>query len=103
MKHLSADVVIINEKLPSYLQDLQGSLEALVHGSQLRLAPDSSSASGRIFLLLGDLISPQTPTQLQNVARAVLLSRRRTLAEQITPSQLSEISTPANATIPTAI
>ena len=87
MKHLSADVVIINEKPPSYLQDLQGSLEALVHGSQLRLAPDSSSASGRIFLLRGDLVSPQTRTQLQSVARAVLLSRRGTLSEQIGRSQ----------------
>jgi cyclic beta-1,2-glucan synthetase len=100
MKHLSADVVIINEKPPSYLQDLQGSLEALVHGSQLRLAPDSSSASGRIFLLRGDLISPQTRTQLQNVARVVLLSRRGTLAEQITRSQHAEVSsTPQTATI----
>ena len=91
MKHLSADVVIINEKPPSYLQDLQGSLEALVHGSQLRLSPDTSSASGRIFLLRGDLISPQTRTQLQSVARVVLLSRRGTLAEQISRSQHEEV------------
>jgi cyclic beta-1,2-glucan synthetase len=91
MKHLSADVVIINEKPPSYMQDLQGSLEALVHGSQLRLSPDTSSASGRIFLLRGDLISPQTRTQLQSVARVVLLSRRGTLAEQITRSQHGEV------------
>jgi cyclic beta-1,2-glucan synthetase len=90
MKHLSADVVIINEKPPSYMQDLQGSLEALVHGSQLRLPPDTSSASGRIFLLRGDLVSPQTRTQLQSVARAVLLSRRGTLAEQIGRSQHEE-------------
>src|SRR5260370_23990633 len=100
MKHIVGDEVIINEKPPSYLQDLQGSLEALVHGSQLRLAPDSSSASGRIFLLRGDLISPQTRTQLQNVARVVLLSRRGTLAEQITRSQHAEVSsTPQTATL----
>ena len=95
MKHLSADVVIINEKPPSYMQDLQGSLEALVHGSQLRLSPDTSSANGRIFLLRGDLISPQTRTQLQIVARAVLLSRRGTLSEQINRSQHGEtLATP---------
>ena len=92
MKQLSADVVIINEKPPSYLQELQGSLEALVHGSQLRLAPDSTSARGRIFLLRGDLIAPQTRTQLQNVARVVLLSRRGTLSEQISRSQPAEPS-----------
>jgi cyclic beta-1,2-glucan synthetase len=90
MKQLSADVVIINEKGPSYVQELQGSLEALVHGSQLRLSPDSSATSGRIFLLRADLVSPQARAQLQNVARVVLLSRRGTLAEQIGRVQYRE-------------
>ena len=82
MKQLSADVVIINEKATSYIQDLQGSLEALVRGSQLRLSPDTQRVSGKIFLLRADLISPQTSAQLQAIARVVLLSRRGTLAEQ---------------------
>jgi cyclic beta-1,2-glucan synthetase len=90
MKQLSADVVIINERAPSYVQELQGSLEALVRGSQLRLSPDTSAASGKIFLLRGDLVSPQTRTQLQSVARVVLISRRGTLAEQIARSQQRE-------------
>jgi cyclic beta-1,2-glucan synthetase len=93
MKHLSADVVIINEKPTSYLLDLQTSLQALVQGSQLRLSPDTSSASGRIFLLRGDLISAQERMQLQTVARVVLLSRRGTLGEQIGRSQRGEVST----------
>ncbi|MGA7919217.1 MAG: glucoamylase family protein [Candidatus Acidiferrales bacterium] len=84
MKQLSADVVIINEKPPSYVQELQGSLEALVRGSKLRLSPDSGGLSGKIFLLRGDLITPQTHVQLQTAARAVLLSRRGTLTEQLT-------------------
>jgi cyclic beta-1,2-glucan synthetase len=83
MKQLAADVVIINEKGPSYVQELQSSLEAVVHGSQLRLSPDTSATSGRIFLLRSDLVSAQIRAQLQNVARVVLLSRRGTLAEQI--------------------
>jgi cyclic beta-1,2-glucan synthetase len=84
MKQLSADVVIINEKPPSYVQELQGSLEALVRGSKLRLSPDSGGLSGKIFLLRGDLLTPQTHAQLQTVGRAVLLSRRGTLTEQLT-------------------
>ena len=92
MKQLSADVVIINEKAPSYVQELQGSLEALVRGSQLRLSPDTSAASGKIFLLRGDLVSPMTRTQLQSVARVVLLSRRGTLAEQVARSQHKEVA-----------
>src|SRR6202162_1196800 len=87
MKQLSADVVIINEKAPSYVQELQTSLEALVRGSQLRLSPDTTGVSGKIFLLRGDMVSPQTRTQLQAVARVVLLSRRGPMGEQITRSQ----------------
>jgi cyclic beta-1,2-glucan synthetase len=94
MKQLSADVVIINEKPPSYVQELQTSLEALVRGSQLRLSPDTTGVSGKIFLLRGDLVSPQTRAQLQAVARAVLLSRRGTLAEQITRSQYRDPAPP---------
>jgi cyclic beta-1,2-glucan synthetase len=70
MKHLSADVVIINEKPPSYLQDFQGSLEALVHGSQLRLSPDTTSASGRIFLLRGDLVVSRRRARSFRASRA---------------------------------
>ncbi len=87
LKQLSADVVIINENSSSSGIDFQYSLEALVHGSQLRLSPDSNVASGHIFLLRADQISPQTRAQLQTVARVILLSRRGTLAEQISRSQ----------------
>ncbi len=87
MKQLSADLVIVNEKPPSYNQDFQGSLEALVHGSQLRLSPDLGNTRGRIFLVRGDLITPQTRSQLQTVARVLILGRRGTLSEQIGRSQ----------------
>jgi cyclic beta-1,2-glucan synthetase len=90
MKQLSADVVIINERAASYVQELQGSLEAVVRGSQLRLSPDTSSASGKIFLLRGDLLTPTARAQLQVIARVVLLSRRGTLAEQMSRAQVRD-------------
>lgn len=90
LKQLSADVVIINEKAASYVQELHDTLESLVRGSQLRLAPDTNAASGKIFLLRGDLMTPQTRAQLQAVARVVLLSRRGTLSEQIARTQREE-------------
>ena len=83
LKDLSVDLVILNERPPSYMQDLQESLEALVHASQLRLSPDTSSGRGSIFLLRGDLLSTQARMQLQCAARAVLNGRRGTLGEQI--------------------
>jgi cyclic beta-1,2-glucan synthetase len=94
MKQLSADVVIINEKAASYVQELQGSLESLVRGSQLRLSPGSKDSSGKIFLLRADLMSPQTRAELQAAARVVLINTRGPLADQIARSQGHEISSP---------
>ncbi|HVB56534.1 MAG TPA: glucoamylase family protein [Candidatus Acidoferrales bacterium] len=89
MKRLPADLVIVNEKPQSYVQDLQSALEALVRGSQLRLSPETGDALGRVFLLRGNLISPQLRTTLQGLARVVLFSRRGTLSEQVNRSQRS--------------
>jgi cyclic beta-1,2-glucan synthetase len=90
IKGLWADVVIINEHPPSYAQELQNSLAALVRGSQLRLSADSSGVRGNLFLLRADLISEEERVLLQTVARAVLLSRRGTLFEQVFRSQRTE-------------
>ena len=90
MKQLSADLVVINERSPSYAQELQTSLDGLVRGSRLRLSPDTDNVRGGIFLLRADLISPQERALLQTVARSVLLSRRGTLSEQVTRSQRAE-------------
>ena len=87
MRHLFADVIIMNEKASSYEQGLQGALEALVRGSQLRLDPDASGARGNIYLLRTDLLSPRDQLVFQQFARVVLLSRRGTLAEQVTRLQ----------------
>ncbi len=90
-KLLSTDVVIVNEKSSSYAQDLQNSLDGLVRGSRLRLSPNTDKVRGSIFLLRADLITPQERALLQKVARAVLLSRRGTLSEQVTRSQRTEL------------
>ncbi|HEV2616238.1 MAG TPA: glucoamylase family protein [Candidatus Acidoferrales bacterium] len=97
MKQLFADIVIINEKPPSYAQDLQAALDELVRGSRLRLWPDTDKARGSIFLLRADLITPRERTLLQTIARAVLLSRRGTLSEQVLRSQRAELLTVALA------
>ena len=89
LKRLSVDLVILNEKPPSYLQELQGSLEDFVRASQQRISSDPDDVHGSIILLRGDLISPQERTLLQTAARAVLLSRHGTLAEQVIRSQRS--------------
>ena len=92
MKQMAADVVIINEKAPSYLQELHGSLEVLVRSSQLRQAPNASATSGKVYLLRDNNLPPQARAQLQTVARVVLLSRRGTLAEQVLRTQAGDTS-----------
>ena len=92
LKQLSADVVIINEKAPSYVQELQNSLEGLVHASQLRLSPDSSEASGKIYLLRADLISAETSAGATagRGARRAAGQSRGTLSEQMGRSRYPE-------------
>jgi cyclic beta-1,2-glucan synthetase len=90
MKQLAVDLVILNEQPPSYAQDLQAALEAQVRTSQSRSPGERDELSGRVFILRGDLISVEDRTLLQTAARAVLLSHRGTLAEQVVRQQRAE-------------
>ena len=83
MRGLAADLVILNERAASYVQDLQNALETLVRVSQSRPQPGSHSVRGSVFVLRSDLISEQTRTLLSSVARVVLVARRGELADQL--------------------
>ena len=90
MKQLAVDLVILNEQAPSYAQDLQAALEAQVRTSQSRLRHEGHEPLGSVFILRGDRISAEDRILLQTAARAVLLSRRGTLAEQVMRQPRSE-------------
>jgi cyclic beta-1,2-glucan synthetase len=92
MKQLAVDLVILNEQTPSYSQDLQASLEAQVRTSQSRLRHEAQEPSGSVFILRGDLISAEDRTLLQTAARAVLLSHRGTLSEQVVRQPRSDVA-----------
>ncbi|MBI2466412.1 MAG: hypothetical protein HYV62_01090 [Candidatus Rokubacteria bacterium] len=83
MRQLAVDLVILNERAPSYTQDLQASLEALVRASQSSPRHEGHEPHGGVFILRGDLLPAEDRALLQTAARAVLLSRRGTLAEQV--------------------
>ncbi|MBI3286810.1 MAG: hypothetical protein HYZ68_02055, partial [Chloroflexi bacterium] len=83
MKGLAVDLVILNEQGPSYEQDLQAVLEALVRTSQTSSRHPRHDPPGGVFILRGDLLSPGDRDLLHTAARAVLLSRQGTLAEQV--------------------
>ena len=90
IKQLAVDLVILNERPTSYAQDLHASLEALVRASQSRPRPEGEGARGTVFVLRADLISVEVRTLLQTAARAVLLSRRGSLSEQLKRVEASE-------------
>ena len=90
LKQLPVDMVIVNEKPSSYDQDLQTQLDDLVRAGRQRLSSETGENQGNVFLLRGDLISAQERALLQGVARAVVLSRHGTLAEQVIRSQRTD-------------
>jgi cyclic beta-1,2-glucan synthetase len=83
MKRFDVDLVILNERPPSYHQDLQTALETLVRANRARPYSDAEGARGNVFVLRADLVAVEARRLLQTVARAVLLSRRGTLSEQV--------------------
>ncbi|HIJ62140.1 MAG TPA: glycosyl transferase [Rhodospirillaceae bacterium] len=81
MKQLAVDVVILNERASSYVQDLQTALETLVRSSQSR--PQADGPTGGAFILRADLISPESRALLSSVARVVLVAQRGRLSDQL--------------------
>jgi cyclic beta-1,2-glucan synthetase len=87
MKGLAIDLVIVNEQAHSYAQQLQASLETLLRTSQSALRQERPALQGNVFILRKDLLSAEQRTALHAAARAVLLSRQGTLAEQLARAQ----------------
>ncbi|MGO9514441.1 MAG: GH36-type glycosyl hydrolase domain-containing protein [Steroidobacteraceae bacterium] len=83
MKQLPVDLVILNERTTSYLQDLQIALETQLRMSQSQPQPGADNTRGSVFLLRTDLISEQTRARLSSVARVVLVGQRGNLADQL--------------------
>jgi cyclic beta-1,2-glucan synthetase len=83
LKLLDVDLVILNEHGATYAQSLQDSLEALVRTSQSILVQEGHAGHGGVYILRGDQLSTEDRTLLLAAARAVLLSRRGSLADQV--------------------
>lgn len=83
MKRLAVDLVIVNERASSYVQDLQIAIETAVRSSQSRPRFGGEHTQGAIYALRADLMSVETRALLQSVARVALIARRGTIAEQL--------------------
>jgi cyclic beta-1,2-glucan synthetase len=87
MKRLAVDLVILNERAPSYVQDLQELLETLVRTSQSAGPHDGHEPHGNVYIVRTDRLTAAERDVLLSASRAVLSSRRGTLAEQVARAQ----------------
>jgi cyclic beta-1,2-glucan synthetase len=83
MKQLAVDVVIVNERASSYVQDLQNAIETLFRSGQSRRQLRVAGPTGRVFVLRADLISVEIRALLASVARVVLVGQRGRLSDQL--------------------
>ena len=83
MKQLAVDLVILNERASSYVQDLQIALENLARTSQMRARTAEEEHRGRVFVVRADLMSAETRALLASAARAVFVGQRGRLADQL--------------------
>jgi cyclic beta-1,2-glucan synthetase len=87
IRQLAVDLVIVNERATSYVQDLQSLLETLVRTSQSAAPHEGRAKRGSVYILRSDRMTAPQRDALQIAARAVLSSRRGTLAEHILRAQ----------------
>ena len=97
LKLLDVDLVILNEEGTTYAQDLNEALETLVRTSQSTLVQERHPAHGGVYIVRGDRLTTEDRTLLQSAARAVLLSRRGSLADQVIRLERPRLSAPAAA------
>lgn len=83
LKQLAVDVVILNDRAASYVQDLQVAIETLVRTRQSHPQLRVDSTKGSVFVLRTDTSSAETRAALSSVARAVFVGARGTLADQL--------------------
>ncbi len=82
-KSLAVDLVVLNDRRTSYLQDLQGAIEDMVRKARGDAAPDASGGAGQVFTLRADVLPPETLIMLPAVASVVLLAHDGKLASQM--------------------
>ncbi len=84
LKRFAVDLVIINEKTTSYVQDLQILLESMVRTSLRSFNEEVQVSCGNAFVLRADLLNEEEEQLLQTVARVVISCKEGSLAEQVT-------------------
>ncbi len=83
-KRLAVDLVILNDRRASYMQDLQAAIEELIRKNRADTLYDGAGGVGQIYALRADLLPPETLAMLPAVARVVIGAHAGSLASQMT-------------------
>ncbi|MFC3395790.1 GH36-type glycosyl hydrolase domain-containing protein [Brenneria rubrifaciens] len=104
MKLLNVDLVIVNERSSSYIQNLQIAIETAIRSSQSRPRLGGASTRGEVFALRADLLSKESKALLLSIARVSLTARRGPISHQLAliPPSPWEVR-PVNAASPESL
>ncbi len=85
MRQLAVDLVILNDRSSSYVQDLQIAIDSAVRAarSRPRAAGIHAPAKGTIHALRTDLLNPGARAQLLAAARVILVAGRGDVSQQM--------------------
>ena len=84
MRQFAFDLVILNDRSASYVQDLQGLIEAAVQTARSQPQRDPGGApQGKVHVLRVDLLEPDRRRMLLAMASVVLVASRGSIGAQI--------------------
>jgi cyclic beta-1,2-glucan synthetase len=103
MRQFAFDVVILNDRAASYVQDLQTMIESAVRtaGTLPRTDAAAGRPDGRVHVLRSDLITPEAKALLHAVASGVLIASRGSIGQQLDALVLPAI--PKDAARPASV
>ncbi|MEO7996358.1 MAG: hypothetical protein ABI852_02875 [Gemmatimonadaceae bacterium] len=93
-KCLAVDVIIINDVQSASGGMLQSQVEALIHDADGGLTPETVRANGATFAFRGQQLTAAQRSVLESAARVIFLSRRGTMADQLTAITLPDVAAP---------
>jgi len=83
MKQFPVDLVILNDRASSYLQNLHTAIEAIIRTSPAQRARREGLLGGTVHLLRSDQLSQETLVALPSLARLTIAARRGSLQDQL--------------------
>jgi cyclic beta-1,2-glucan synthetase len=84
MRQLAVDLVILNDRASSYVQDLQIAIETAVRSAQARPRPSGQRPlHGSTFAVRSDLIQPEARAMLVSAADVILNASRGGIGSQL--------------------